>query len=43
MIRRYCPKSYGHGVDKCQECQFLGDDCDGDEEYFEETENEEDI
>jgi hypothetical protein len=33
MIRKgYCPKREGHGVDTCEECQFYGDDCDGDEE-----------
>lgn len=31
MIRNgYCPKAEGRGVDKCSECQFMGDDCDGD-------------
>ncbi len=28
----YCPKQHGHGVEKCGECQRLGDDCSGDDE-----------
>lgn len=37
MIRTgYCPKAEGHGVDKCPECQFYCDDCDGDEELQDE-------
>ena len=32
MKRKYCPKSEGHGVDTCDDCCYLGDDCDGEEE-----------
>ena len=31
MIRKYCPKQWGHGVTNCYACQFYMDDCDGDE------------
>ena len=33
MIRKnYCPKRSGHGIDACNECPFMGDDCDGDDD-----------
>ena len=28
-----CPKAHGQ-LNKCSECQYMGDDCDGDEEWM---------